>query len=275
MIELIRLALAEDLGERGDVTATATVPAGATTTASFVAREAGVVAGLGVLAAVCAEVDPSLLCTASVGDGARVRAGECLASVAGPTRALLVAERTALNFLTHLSGVATAAARYCEVVAGTGCTVRDTRKTLPGLRALQKAAVAAGGAANHRMGLYDGLLVKDNHAVAAGGVARATAAALSGAGDLEVQVEVDDLGELDAALQAGATCVLLDNFGLEDLRAAVDRCRPRGVFTEASGGVTLQTVRAIAETGVEAVAVGALTHSVQALDIGLDFEEVA
>ena len=263
MIELIRLALAEDLGERGDVTATATVPAGATTTASFVAREAGVVAGLGVLAAVCAEVDPSLLCTASVGDGARVRAGECLASVAGPTRALLVAERTALNFLTHLSGVATAAARYCEVVAGTWCTVRDTRKTLPGLRALQKAAVAAGGAANHRMGLYDGLLVKDNHAVAAGGVARATAAALSGAGDL------------DAALQAGATCVLLDNFGLEDLRAAVDRCRPRGVFTEASGGVTLQTVRAIAETGVEAVAVGALTHSVQALDIGLDFEEVA
>jgi len=243
VIELIRLALAEDLGERGDVTATATVPAGATTTASFVAREAGVVAGLGVLAAVCAEVDPSLLCTASVGDGARVRAGECLASVAGPTRALLVAERTALNFLTHLSGVATAAARYCEVVAGTWCTVRDTRKTLPGLRALQKAAVAAGGAANHRMGLYDGLLVKDNHAV--------------------------------AALQAGATCVLLDNFGLEDLRAAVDRCRPRGVFTEASGGVTLQTVRAIAETGVEAVAVGALTHSVQALDIGLDFEEVA
>jgi len=275
VIELIRLALAEDLDGRGDVTTAATVPAGATASASFVAREAGVAAGLGVMAEVCAEVDPSLICTASVDDGARVRAGECLATVAGPTRALLIAERTALNFLTHLSGVATAAARYCEAVAGTGCTVRDTRKTLPGLRALQKAAAVAGGAANHRMGLYDGLLVKDNHVVAAGGVAPATAAALAAAGDLEVQVEVDDLDELDAALQAGARSVLLDNFGLPDLRIAVDRCRPRGVFTEASGGVTLQTVRAIAETGVDAVAVGALTHSVQALDIGLDFEEVA
>jgi nicotinate-nucleotide pyrophosphorylase (carboxylating) len=191
--------------------------------------------------------------------------------------ALLAAERTALNFLCHLSGVATLAARYAAEVGGTGCVVRDTRKTLPGMRMLQKAAVAAGGGTNHRMGLYDGLLVKDNHVAAAGGVAAATRAALDHAGGLTVQVEVDDLAQLDEALGAGVRTILLDNFDVESLRTAVARCRnlDEPVFLEASGGITLDSVRDIAATGVDAIAVGALTHSAPGLDIGLDYGEDA
>lgn len=270
---VIATALAEDLGEAGDVTSRAIVPAGAATRAVLVAREPGVVAGMEAARAAFEAVDPSVEFEALVSDGAHVQAGDALARVSGPARALLAAERTALNLLSHLAGVATATAAFVAEVAGTGCAVRDTRKTLPGLRALQKAAVIAGGGLNHRAGLFDGLLVKDNHIAAAGGVTEATRRALAGAGGLGLQVEVDSLEQLDEALTAGARSILLDNFCLNDLHAAVARCRREAepVFVEASGGITLPSAWAIASTGVDAIAVGALTHSARALDIGLDF----
>lgn len=272
--EVVAAALAEDLGDGGDATSAATVPADATATARLVARAGGVVAGLDAAGAVFAAVDGAVGFAARARDGDRVEPGTVLATVAGPTRAVLAGERTALNLLSHLSGVATATARYVAAVADTGCAVRDTRKTLPGLRALQKAAVAAGGGVNHRCSLGDALLVKDNHAAAAGGVAAATKAALDGARGRAVQVEVDDLDQLDQALAAGARAVLLDNFTVDGLRQGVARARrePHPVFVEASGTIDLDTVRAVAETGVDAVAVGALTHSVPALDIGLDLD---
>lgn len=271
--QLVALALAEDLPD-GDVTAGATVPAEATASASFVTRSAGVVAGLDVVRAVVAAVDEDVTFEPLVADGEVVTAGTELARVSGRARSILAAERTALNLLTHLCGIATVTASYVAAVSGTSCVVRDTRKTLPGMRALQKAAVLAGGGVNHRFSLSDGLLVKDNHVAAAGGVAAATGAALTAAGDLPVQVEVDDLRQLDEALAAGARSVLLDNFSLADMRAAVGRCaHEEQVFVEASGNVTLDTVAAIAATGVHAVAIGALTHSVRALDVGLDWQE--
>ena len=269
---LVRVALAEDLAAAGDVTAQATVAQDQRARGAFVARRPGVVAGLGWVVGVFAAVDERVEVELVAGDGQAVQVGSVLARVEGPTRALLAGERTALNLLTHLCGVATLTARYVAEVAGTGAVIRDTRKTLPGMRVLQKAAVLAGGGSNHRMGLSDGLLIKDNH-VAGAGVAAATRAALEQAGDLPVQVEVDDLDQLDEALSAGASSVLLDNFALEDMRTAVERCRTAGeVFVEASGGVTLETVGAIARTGVDAIAVGALTHSAPALDVGLDFD---
>ena len=274
---VIAAALAEDLGEAGDVTSLATVPADATASAAFVTRERGVVAGLEVARAVFTTVDGSVVSEARVSDGDPVEPGAVLAVVRGPARALLAAERTALNLICHLSGVATATAAYVAEVDGTGCAVRDTRKTLPGLRALQKAAVVAGGGVNHRAGLSDGLLVKDNHAHAAGGVGEATRRALAAANGRDVQVEVDSLEQLDEALAAGAHSVLLDNFSLNDLHAAVASCRrqDRPIFVEASGGVTLAAAWAIASTGVDAIAVGALTHSAKALDIGFDFRSDA
>lgn len=275
--ELVAVALAEDLGQDGDLTAAATVPVDATATAALVTREAGAIAGIQAARAVFSAVDARIVFRPRIDDGDRVGADAVLATVSGPTRPILAAERTALNLLSHLSGVATATARYVAALAGSRCVVRDTRKTLPGLRALQKAAVAAGGGVNHRRGLDDGLLVKDNHAAAAGGVGLATKAALAGARGRPVQVEVDDLGELEEALGAGARAVLLDNFPLDELRAGVARCRrePEPVFVEASGGLDLDTARAAAEAGVDAVAVGALTHSARALDIGLDLAEDA
>lgn len=272
--EVVATALAEDLGDGGDATSAATVPADATATARLVARAAGVVAGLDAAAAVFTAVDDAVGFTAQARDGDRVEPGATLATVHGPTRAVLGGERAALNLLSHLSGVATVTARYVAAVAGTGCAVRDTRKTLPGLRALQKAAVTAGGGINHRRSLGDALLVKDNHAAAAGGVAAATKAALDGAQGRPVQVEVDDLDQLDQALAAGACAVLLDNFTVDALRQGLARARrePRAIFVEASGTIALDTVRAVAETGVDAVAVGALTHSAPALDIGLDLD---
>ena len=274
---LIVLALAEDLGERGDVTAQATIAADAVGRARFVARRPGVVAGLHVVAAVCRAVDAGISVTPFLHDGERVEAGRALAEMSGPARSLLAAERTSLNFLTHLSGVATETARWVAVLAGTSCVVRDTRKTTPGMRALEKAAVAAGGGTNHRAGLYDALLVKDNHVAEAGGVTAAAKAALANEHGLAVQVEVDSLAQLDEALAAGVTSVLLDNFELDATAEAVRRCRAAGeVFVEASGGMTLDRARAVAETGVDAIAVGAITHSVAALDIALDwFEEPA
>ena len=271
---LLALALAEDLAG-GDATAAATVPAGARATAVFVTRAPGVVAGLEAAHAVVKAVDEQVSFRALATRGDVVGRGAGLAEIAGPARSLLAAERTALNLLSHLSGVATATAAFVEAVAGTGCAVRDTRKTLPGLRALQKAAVAAGGGVNHRFSLGDGLLVKDNHVAAAGGVGAATRAALAAAGDLPVQIEVDSAEQLSEALEAGARAVLLDNFTLDGITAAVAYCRRAAadVFVEVSGNVTLDTVGAIARTGVDAVAVGALTHSVRALDIGLDWQE--
>lgn len=276
LAQVIAVALAEDLGADRDVaadlTAASTVPADTTATAVFVPRQAGVLAGLDAIAETYRQLDPAITVRLMAADGDRATPGVVVAEVSGPARAVLAGERTALNLLTHLSGIATTTRGYVDAVGDRPCVVRDTRKTLPGLRALQKAAVTAGGGVNHRMSLVDGLLVKDNHVAAAGGMAAAASAALAGAGGAAVQIEVDSLDQLDVALQAGAVSVLLDNFSLDDTREGVARCRAveREVFVESSGGITLQTIADHAATGVDAVAVGALTHSAGALDIGLD-----
>jgi len=209
-------------------------------------------------------------------DGERVTPGQAVARVTAPTRALLTAERTALNLLCHLSGVATLTRRWADALAGTGCVVRDTRKTMPGLRALEKWAVRCGGGANHRMGLSDAALVKDNHVLAAGGVAAAFAAVRALQGGIPVEIEVDSIDALRVAIDAGADAVLLDNFDLDDMRAAV-KVRDdsgRSVVLEASGGLTLEVARQVGETGVDHVAVGELTHSAKVLDLGLDLEAI-
>ena len=276
LARVVRTALEEDLGtpprSEADATGAATVPAGARLSARIVARQVGVVAGLAAVAATYDELGGAVTTVLLAADGDAVAPGRAVAQIDGPARAVLAGERTALNLLGHLSGVATTTARYVAAVAGTRCAVRDTRKTLPGLRALEKAAVVAGGGVNHRMSLTAGILLKDNHVAAAGGIGPAVRGALAAGGGLPVQVEVDDLAQLDDALAEGATSVLCDNFALEDLRAAVARCRVAGrdVVVEASGGVTLATAGAIAATGVDAVSVGALTHSAPALDLGLD-----
>ena len=273
---VVATALAEDLGVAGrprdDRTAAATIPPGATATAAFIPRTGGIVAGCAVVAEVYRQLDPDVEVAMKVTDGDAVTAGQRIAVVSGPAAAVLAGERTALNLLTHLSGIASSTRRFVDAVAATGCIVRDTRKTLPGLRALQKAAVVAGGGHNHRMSLLDGLLVKDNHVAAAGGVTEATKAALDAAAGLPVQIEVDSLEQVRDALVAGAPSLLLDNFSPAELRAAVQHVRSTtaGVFLEASGGITLQTAAEVAATGVDAIAVGALTHSAEALDIGLD-----
>ncbi|CAN5510935.1 carboxylating nicotinate-nucleotide diphosphorylase [soil metagenome] len=276
LAEVIAVALAEDLGEGwsvvDDVTSAATVPEAAMVTAAFVPRQAGVIAGLQALVETFRQVDPRLQVDLQAADGDPAVPGTAVATVAGPARSVLAGERTALNLLTHLSGIASSTRLLVDAVAGTPCVVRDTRKTLPGLRAVEKAAVVAGGGVNHRLSLVDGLLVKDNHVAAAGGIAQATAAALAAAGGLPVQIEVDSLEQLDVVLAAGATQVLLDNFTVEQTAEGVARCRAvdRTVFVESSGAITLQTAGAYAATGVDAVAVGALTHSSGALDVGLD-----
>lgn len=274
---LVALALHEDLEHGGDVTAAATIPPAARARARVVAREAGVLAGLVAARAVAAAVDPGLEVAELAEDGDRLEPGDGVLELWGLTASVLAAERTLLNFLGHLSGVATQTARYVEELAGTRCALRDTRKTTPGMRELEKAAVRAGGGVNHRMGLYDGILVKDNHVAACGGVFEATQQALgyvAGTGrDVEVQIEVDDVDQLREALAAGARSVLLDNFDVDRMREAVAMCREQReyVFVEASGGITLDTVRAVALTGVDAVAVGAVTHSAPSLDVGLDW----
>jgi nicotinate-nucleotide pyrophosphorylase (carboxylating) len=261
-------ALAEDLGIGGDITTEATVPAGTRASAVIAARKPGTVAGVQLAAAAFKTIDPFVEFEAVVGDGDRVEAGGIIARVAGDARALLTAERTALNFLGRLSGIATLTARYVSAIAGTRARIVDTRKTTPGQRALEKFAVRCGGGVNHRFGLFDAVLIKDNHIVAAGGVG----AALPRAGHMvKVEIEVTSLDELDDALQLDPDAVLLDNMPLELLKAAVAEVAGR-VVTEASGGVNLETVRAIAETGVDHISVGALTHSAPVLDIGLDFD---
>lgn len=270
---VVRMALAEDLGRAGDVTARVCIPDGARLTAAFAARRPGVLAGLDAARLAVRLMDPEARFEAQAADGDAVQTGAILARVEGDARALLAAERTALNLLGRLCGVATLTRAYVQAVAGTGARIADTRKTTPGLRALEKHAVACGGGLNHRFGLDDAILIKDNHVAVCGGVAEALRRARAHAPHLmKIEIEVDGLDQLDAALAGGADVVMLDNFAPAALREAVRRAAaaPRRPVLEASGGVSLETVRAIAETGVDVISVGALTHSAPALDVGLD-----
>jgi nicotinate-nucleotide pyrophosphorylase (carboxylating) len=267
---VVRAALAEDLGRAGDITSAACIDADARIEARFVSRKAGVVAGVACARLAVAALDPTAVFETLQPDGALVRPGGAIARVMANARALLSAERVALNLLGRLSGVASLTRAYADAVAGTRAVITDTRKTTPGLRALEKYAVRCGGGVNHRFGLDDAILIKDNHVAACGGVAPAIRRAKAAAGHLvKVEAEVDSLDQLDEALAEGPDVIMLDNFSLADLRTAVARAAGR-VTLEASGGVTLETVRAIAETGVDVISVGALTHSAPALDIGLD-----
>jgi nicotinate-nucleotide pyrophosphorylase (carboxylating) len=273
---LVELALAEDLGAAGDRTSRALIPVEQQGRAAFVARTTGVVAGLPAAAMACSAVSPALTFEQQVEDGSSVERGTVLATVAGPLRAILAAERTALNFLQRLSGVASLTHKYVEAAAGFPAKILDTRKTTPGWRLLEKYAVRMGGGENHRIGLYDGILIKDNHLAALGGdVELAVETARSAAGNdwMPVEVEADTLEQLEQALATRADIVLLDNMTLERMRAAVDRRNAISPDTqlEASGGVNLATVRDIAATGVDRISVGAITHSAPALDIALDY----
>ncbi|HJZ56438.1 MAG TPA: carboxylating nicotinate-nucleotide diphosphorylase [Gemmataceae bacterium] len=274
---LVELALAEDLGPTGDRTSLALIPADQPGTAAFVARTAGVLAGLPAAELVCSAVDPALRFTPVLANGSTVERGTTLATVAGSLRSILAAERTALNFLQRLSGVASITRQYVEAAAGFRAKILDTRKTTPAWRRLEKYAVRMGGGTNHRIGLFDGILIKDNHLAGLGGdVRRAVELARSFPGNagLPVEVEVDTLEQLEDALAARAEIVLLDNMTPAQLRAAVrrrDAVSP-GTQLEASGGVNLGTVREIASSGVDRISVGALTHSAPALDIALDYQ---
>jgi len=270
--QCVARALEEDLG-RGDLTA-GLVPADATSTATIVSREPAVLAGRPYAEAVFRRLDPGVALEWSAADGDRVGAGQTLCRAHGNARALLTGERTALNFLQTLSATATAAARYVEAVAGTDCTILDTRKTLPGLRLAQKYAVRCGGAANHRLGLHDGILIKENHIAAAGSIAAAVGRARGIGASVPVEVEVESLEELGLALDAGADIVMLDDFSLEDMFAAVryNRHRASPAKLEASGGVDLDSVRRIAATGVDYISVGGITKHVRAVDLSMRFE---
>jgi nicotinate-nucleotide pyrophosphorylase (carboxylating) len=269
--EFVRRVLAEDLGEGGDVTSRATLPADARFTAALSARQPIAVAGVDLAEAFFRALDSSVSIDKLVGDGARVEAGTVLMRLSGNARAMLAAERSALNTLQHLSGIATLTRRYVDSIEGTGATLLDTRKTIPGLRVLEKYATRMGGAENHRMRLDDGILIKDNHVAAAGGVAAAVHAARAANVGLKVQVEVDSVEQIEEALVAGADRLLLDNMDVATLRRAVELVAGR-VPLEASGGVTLDTIRSIAETGVDHISVGRITQSAPAVDIGMDFD---
>lgn len=262
----VRIALAEDIGS-GDVTAKATVPKGSTATARVTQKAAGVLSGIDCAVAALKACDPEVEVEILASTGVWREGGPVL-EARGDARALLAAERTALNFMQQLGGVATLTARAVKEVEGTGATVLDTRKTTPGLRHLQKRAVRDGGGGNHRIGLFDMVLIKENHAAVAGGIGKAIAAARKKAPELPLECEVTSLAELDEALAAGAPRVLLDNMDLVTLREAVERCRGKAV-TEASGGLSLGNLRAVAETGVELLSLGALTHSAPALDLSM------
>ena len=275
---LIRHAIAEDLMGGIDVTSTATIPAEQRSIATFGAREAGVVAGLPVVAAVVETVcgDTASELRYLVRDASRVERGTKVAAVTAPTRLMLTAERTALNLLCHLSGVASLTRKWADALEGTSASVRDTRKTTPGMRALEKYAVRCGGGVNHRMGLSDMALVKDNHVAAAGGVVEAYARVKALEASIPVQIEVDSVDVMRLAINAGADDVLIDNFTPDQMREAVrvrNEMNPN-VRLEASGGLTLDTARQVAETGVDLIAVGELTHSARVLDFGLDLQEV-
>jgi nicotinate-nucleotide pyrophosphorylase (carboxylating) len=267
----VRAALEEDLGRAGDITSDLTIPADKQASARLVARKAGRIAGL-----ICAEaafrlIDPSVRFDVSAPDGSEVTPNTLLAAISGPARSILTAERVALNFLGPLSGTATLTAALVKAVEGTKARIVCTRKTLPGLRVLQKYAVRCGGGFNHRFGLDDAAMIKDNHIQAAGGIAPAVARLRAGLGHMvKIEVEVDRLEQLEEALAQGVDTILLDNMAPDDLRRAVALAKGKAVL-EASGNVTLQTVRAIAETGVDYISSGAITHSAPNLDIGLDF----
>ena len=268
----VRAALDEDLRYGPDVTTAATAAPGARAVAGVVARQPGILAGLPVALAVLGLAGlPPESAEPLRTDGDRIDAGTEVLRIHAPLRELLGAERTLLNFLTHLSGIATATRAWADTLSGTACAVRDTRKTTPGLRQLEKYAVRCGGGQNHRMGLGDAALIKDNHVVAAGGVAKAIEAVRAATPALPLEVECDNLAQVEEALAAGAELILLDNMGLADQRAAVALARAYpSVRLEASGGLRLDMARAVAETGVDFISVGALTHSSPALDLGLD-----
>jgi nicotinate-nucleotide pyrophosphorylase (carboxylating) len=268
----VAATLAEDLGPGGDITSQAVIPAEARFTGVMDSREAITVAGLAIAEAFFRALDPDVAIERLVEDGARVVAGAELMRLSGAARAMLTAERSALNTVQHLSGIATLTATYVDAIAGTGATLLDTRKTIPGLRLLEKYATRMGGAQNHRMGLWDAAMIKDNHVAVAGGVGPAVARAVA-AGIERIIVEVDRLDQIESALAAGATHLLLDNMGPQMLAEAVALVDGR-VPTEASGGVRLDTIRAIAASGVTYVSVGRLTQSAPAADIGLDFAAV-
>jgi nicotinate-nucleotide pyrophosphorylase (carboxylating) len=270
---LVRTALLEDLGRAGDITADAIVPADQRATLVLRARQPGVVAGLDIARCAFQMVAPAITLYAERADGSAVAPGEIIATIDGPARGLLTGERTALNFLCHLSGVATATASLVTAVRGTGAHIVCTRKTTPGLRTLEKYAVRAGGGGNHRFGLDDAVLIKDNHIALAGDIGTAVARAKARAGHLvKIEVEVDTLSQLERALALGVDAVLLDNMSVEQLKKAVAMAAGK-VITEASGGITAASAPAIAATGVDLISVGWLTHSAAALDIGLDYLE--
>ncbi len=267
---IVRAALAEDLGRAGDVTSQACVPAEARLSVVWAARRPGVLAGLDCARLALAELAPETGFHALARDGDTLSPGQVLARAEAPARAVLAAERTGLNLMGRLSGIATLTRAYVEAVAGTGVRITDTRKTTPGLRQLEKYAVRCGGGVNHRFGLDDAILIKDNHVAACGGIRPALERARAAAGHLvKVEIEVDGLDQLAEALPLSPDVIMLDNFSLSDLRKAVAMTAGR-VTLEASGGVDLKTVRSIAETGVQVISVGALTHSAPGLDIGLD-----
>jgi len=268
--EFVRSVLAEDLGTGGDVTSNATIDAGARFTAEMICRQAIVVAGLSLAAAFFRKLDPGVEIEQLVNDGDRVEHGTVLMRLSGNARAMLTAERSALNTLQHLSGIATLTRSYVDAISGTGTVLLDTRKTIPGLRALEKYASRMGGAQNHRMRLDDGVLIKDNHVAVCGGVAEAVRRAKAADTGLQVQVEVDRIDQIEPALSAGADRLLLDNMDPAKLRDAVSLVAGR-VPLEASGGVTLETIRFLAETGVNYISVGRITQSAPAVDIGLDY----
>lgn len=275
VLQAVKLALAEDIGT-GDVTTLSTVPENAKATAIMRAREPMVVAGLGLAALAFTELSPETHVECVAADGARLASGASLMMLGGPARALLGAERVALNFVQRLSGVATLTRQFVDAIAGTQAKIIETRKTTPGWRILEKYAVTCGGGQNHRFGLFDMVLIKDNHLAALRGeqpnaVAAAISRARAGYPELKIEVEADTLEQVDQALAAGADIILLDNMNPVQLRLAVQRCKGRAQ-TEASGRVNLATVRAVADTGVDFISVGAITHSARAVDIGLDFE---
>lgn len=273
-VDTVRAALLEDLGLAGDITTNAIISPEATSEAVFALREDGCIAGMPLVIAAFRALDPEIVIEPHVKEGDVASAGSIAARITGKTRAILTAERVALNLLQHLSGIATATRHFVEAVAGTHTRIICTRKTTPGLRAFEKYAVRAGGGFNHRFGLFDGVLIKDNHIAAAGGVSAAIERVLAASGHLvKIEVEVDTLDQLEEALQHPIDAVLLDNMAVPELKNAVARAktvRP-AILCEASGGVRLVTVRSIAETGVDMISVGGLTHSVKSLDIGLDF----
>jgi nicotinate-nucleotide pyrophosphorylase (carboxylating) len=268
---MVRRALEEDLGRAGDLTSDLVVPADARARARLVARKAGTIAGLIAADSAFSLVDPALGLHVEIPDGTQVPGGAVLATIEGRARSLLTAERVALNFLGHLSGIATATGMLVEAVAGTRARIVCTRKTTPGLRVLEKYAVRCGGGFNHRFGLDDAVLIKDNHLAACGGVRPAIERARSGLGHVtKIELEVDSLAQLEEALSLGVDAILLDNMTVADLRRAVELARGRATL-EASGNVTLASVRTIAETGVDYISSGAITHSAPSLDVALDF----